>query len=169
MIDPAPSVQSLRTPPRRSMLKGAALLALGIAAVLTQQDAAELAEPLMPIPVPTQVPVKEGVAELSGTRLYYWDTGGSGPALVLLHPATGSALMWVHQQPAFAQAGYRVIGYSRRGYFGSRRRARTIPASAPTICTSSSRISASKNFMPSVRPPAAASRPITRCRIPNGC
>jgi pimeloyl-ACP methyl ester carboxylesterase len=38
---------------------------------------------------------------------------------VLLHPATGSALMWVHQQPAFAQAGYRVIGYSRRGYFGS--------------------------------------------------
>lgn len=106
------------------MLKGAALLALGIAAVRTRKRAAAApAEPVMPIQVPaqmpTQMPVKQGVAELPGTRLYYWDTGGGGPALVLLHPATGSALMWVHQQPAFAQAGYRVIGYSRRGYFES--------------------------------------------------
>lgn len=120
MIDHVPATESLREPQRRFMLKGAALLALGIAAVRTQKRAAAApAEPPMPIPVPTQVPVKDGVAELPGTRLYYWDTGGSGPALVLLHPATGSALMWVHQQPAFAQAGYRVIGYSRRGYFGS--------------------------------------------------
>jgi pimeloyl-ACP methyl ester carboxylesterase len=73
----------------------------------------------MPIPVPSQAPVQQAVAELPGTRLYYWDTGGSGPALVLLHPATGSALMWVYQQPVFANAGYRVIGYSRRGYSGS--------------------------------------------------
>ena len=120
MIDSAPSIETLRRPPRRFMLKGAALLALGLAAFRTQKHAAAApAEPVMPIPVPTQVPAKEGVAELPGTRLYYWDTGGSGPALVLLHPATGSALMWVYQQPVFAQAGYRVIGYSRRGYFGS--------------------------------------------------
>lgn len=120
MIDPAPSIESLRSPQRRFMLKGAALLALGLAAVRMQKDAAAApAEPAMPIQLPIQVPVKEGVADLPGTRLYYWDTGGDGPALVLLHPATGSALMWVHQQPAFAQAGYRVIGYSRRGYFGS--------------------------------------------------
>src|SRR5579859_779030 len=118
MIDTARASASLRGPPRRFMLKAAALLALGIAAVRTQKRAAAAAaEP--PMPVPTQVPVKEGVAQLAGTRLYYWDTGGDGPALVLLHPATGSALIWVHQQPAFAQAGYRVIGYSRRGYFGS--------------------------------------------------
>jgi pimeloyl-ACP methyl ester carboxylesterase len=120
MLDPAPSIESLRSPQRRFMLKGAALLALGIAAVRTQNRAAAApAEQSMPSQLPTQLPVKEGVAELAGTRLYYWDTGGGGPALVLLHPATGSALMWVHQQPAFAQAGYRVIGYSRRGYFGS--------------------------------------------------
>jgi pimeloyl-ACP methyl ester carboxylesterase len=102
------------------MLKGAALLALGIAARKMQKPAAAApAEPVMPMALPKQVPVKEGVAELAGTRLSYWDTGGDGPALVLLHPATGSALMWVNQQPAFGQAGYRVIGYSRRGYFGS--------------------------------------------------
>lgn len=128
MIDPAPSIESLRGRRRRFMLTGAALLALGIAAVRTQKRAAAApAEPLVPIQsstqlptqVPAQVPVNEGVAELPGTRLYYWDTGGGGPAVVLLHPATGSALMWIHQQPAFAHAGYRVIGYSRRGYFGS--------------------------------------------------
>ena len=74
---------------------------------------------MTPTPVPPQVPVKEGIANLAGTQLYYWDTGGSGPAVVLLHPATGSALMWLYQQPVLARAGYRVIGYSRRGYFRS--------------------------------------------------
>jgi pimeloyl-ACP methyl ester carboxylesterase len=36
-----------------------------------------------------------------------------------VHPATGSALIWGYQQPALAKAGYRVIGYSRRSYYGS--------------------------------------------------
>jgi pimeloyl-ACP methyl ester carboxylesterase len=49
---------------------------------------------------------------------------------VLLHPATGSALMWVYQQPAFARAGYRVIGYSRRGYYGSDAAAKDNPGVA---------------------------------------
>ncbi len=56
---------------------------------------------------------------LPDTRLWYWDTGGDGPAIVLLHPATGSALIWGYQQPVFAKAGYRVIGYSRRSYYNS--------------------------------------------------
>src|SRR5215467_9865243 len=72
-----------------------------------------------PIPVPAQVSAKTGTAQLPDTRLYYWDTGGDGPAIVLLHPATGSALIWGYQQPAFAKAGYRVIGYSRRSYYNS--------------------------------------------------
>jgi pimeloyl-ACP methyl ester carboxylesterase len=38
---------------------------------------------------------------------------------VLLHPASGSGLIWGYQQPAFVKAGYRVISYSRRGYHGS--------------------------------------------------
>src|SRR5262249_53228484 len=60
-----------------------------------------------------------GVAQIPETRLWYWDTGGEGVPIVLLHPATGSALIWGYQQPAFAKAGYRVIAYSRRGYFNS--------------------------------------------------
>lgn len=78
-----------------------------------------LNEPLTPVPVPEQVPAKEGLAELPGTRLWYWDTGGNGIPVVFLHPATGSALIWLYQQPFFAKAGYRVIAYSRRNHYGS--------------------------------------------------
>ena len=73
----------------------------------------------VPVPIPAQVPAKEGVATLSGARIGYWDTEGSGQAVVLVHPATGSAKIWVYQQPAFARAGYRVIAFSRRGYANS--------------------------------------------------
>jgi pimeloyl-ACP methyl ester carboxylesterase len=38
---------------------------------------------------------------------------------VFLHPATGSALIWLYQQPVFAKAGYRVIAYSRRNHYNS--------------------------------------------------
>ena len=70
-------------------------------------------------PPPPQAPVQEGMAEVGGARLWYWDTGGSGDAIVLLHPATGSGAVWGYQQPVFAAAGYRVIGYSRRGHYKS--------------------------------------------------
>ena len=76
-------------------------------------------DPMIPVPIPEQVPAKEGMAELPGTRLGYWDTGGAGEPIVLLHPASGSALIWLYQQPVFARAGYRVIAYSRRNYYNS--------------------------------------------------
>ena len=76
-------------------------------------------DPMVPVPIPTQVPAKEGIAELAGTHLGYWDTGGSGEPVVFLHPASGSALVWLYQQPAFAKAGYRVVAYSRRNYYNS--------------------------------------------------
>jgi len=76
-------------------------------------------DPLAPVAMPAQVPAREGIAELAGTRLWFWDTGGSGEPIVLLHPASGSGLIWGYQQPVFAKAGYRVISYSRRGYYGS--------------------------------------------------
>ena len=76
-------------------------------------------DPMLPVPIPEQVPAKEGIAELPGTRLGYWDTGGDGEPIVLLHPASGSALVWLYQQPVFAKAGYRVIAYSRRNYYNS--------------------------------------------------
>jgi len=101
------------------MLTGASLLALFAARRGAQDARANAAADGSALPVPEQAPAKEGMAELPGTRLFYWDTGGNGAPVVLLHPATGSALMWVYQQPVFAKAGYRVIGYSRRGYYGS--------------------------------------------------
>lgn len=72
-----------------------------------------------PVAIPEQVPVREGIAQIQGGSLWYWDTGGKGPVVVLLHAASGSGAMWVYQQPALAKAGYRVISYSRRGYLKS--------------------------------------------------
>ena len=40
----------------------------------------QLDDPMVPVPIPDQVPAKEGMAELPNTRLGYWDTGGSGRA-----------------------------------------------------------------------------------------
>ncbi len=72
------------------------------------------------LPIPKQAPATEGVLSLpGGAGLYYWDTGGEGPAVILSHPGRGSALTWPYQQPVFAKAGFRTIAYSRRGYFGS--------------------------------------------------
>ena len=79
----------------------------------------EIIDPMGPVPIPEQVPVKEGMAALPGTNLGYWDTGGTGESVVFLHPASGSALIWLYQQPVFAKAGYRVIAYSRRNYYDS--------------------------------------------------
>jgi pimeloyl-ACP methyl ester carboxylesterase len=69
--------------------------------------------------VPAQAPAREGLAAIADTHLWYWDTGGDGVPVVLLHPASGSGLIWGYQQPALAKAGHRVIGYSRRSYYNS--------------------------------------------------
>ena len=70
-------------------------------------------------PIPPQVPMTEGIADLGNTKLWYWDTGGSGEVVVLLHPGSGSGEFYPYQQPVFAKAGYRVISYSRRGQYKS--------------------------------------------------
>lgn len=61
----------------------------------------------------------EGYADLPYARLWYWDTGGNGEPVVLLHPASQSCQIWECQRDAFVDAGYRVIAYSRRGYYKS--------------------------------------------------
>ena len=98
----------------------AALSAPGRASPLAGgRGAAPVAAQIAWEPVPAQKPVSEGVATFGDARLAYWDTGGAGEPIVLLHPATGSAACWGYQQPVFAAAGYRVIAYSRRGFHGS--------------------------------------------------
>ena len=69
-----------------------------------------------PIAVPEQTSSHSGFVAVGDARLHYWDTGGTGPTVILLHPATGSDRIWVYQQPVFAKAGYRVIAWSRRGH-----------------------------------------------------
>ena len=63
-----------------------------------------------------QTTVHEAFATLPGARIFYRDTGGSGPAVILLHAATGSSRVWDYQIPPFTAAGYRVIAFDRRGW-----------------------------------------------------
>ena len=53
-----------------------------------------------PVAPPPQVAARQGVADLGEVQLRYWDTGGNGEVVVLLHPATGNDQAWVYQQPA---------------------------------------------------------------------
>jgi pimeloyl-ACP methyl ester carboxylesterase len=55
-------------------------------------------------------------AELPGVKLWFIDTGGTGEPIVLLHPNTGTVVVWESQIAAFSQAGYRVIAFDRRGW-----------------------------------------------------
>ena len=79
----------------------------------------------------------EGMADLGNVRLAYWDTGGSGEAIVFLHPGSGSAEFYPYQQPVFARAGYRVISYSRRGQCGSDLAPTPTHTLPPTTCCAS--------------------------------
>ena len=99
------------------------------------------------IALPEQVPAQDGMAEIPGAKLGYWDTGGSGDPIVLLHPASGSALTWLYQQPAFAGAGYRVSPYSRRNYYNSDSAPAENPGTGSLTAPTSVNFSAWKNFM----------------------
>ena len=107
---------------QRFQFKAAVLAALLSGAIImtvtTHADAAS--KPMWtPLAIPAQAPAREATADLPGTKLWYSDTGGNGPAVVLLHAGTGSGAFWVYQQPVLAKAGYRVIAYSRRGHMNS--------------------------------------------------
>jgi pimeloyl-ACP methyl ester carboxylesterase len=106
---------------RRELL-GVGALAVGASALpaaMAQAAAKPATTPVVVVPEPQQVAAKEGMFDVGGARLWHWDTGGDGQAVVFLHPGTGNGTSWVYQQPVFAKAGYRVIGYSRRGSFKS--------------------------------------------------
>ncbi len=81
------------------------------------------------LPPKDQAPQTESFVDIPGARLYVRDTDGPGTPIVLMHPASGSALIWSYQQPVFAKAGHRVIAYSRRGYAKSSAYDRANPGS----------------------------------------
>jgi pimeloyl-ACP methyl ester carboxylesterase len=63
--------------------------------------------------------VGHGFAPVNGTRLYY-ETNGTGPAVVLIHGGQLDCRMWDDQATAFSRH-FRVIRYDVRGYGGSLR------------------------------------------------
>ncbi len=108
--EPAAVATGLR---RREWLLGAlALPALNVAS-------AAPAPVWTPAVMPPQAAATEGMADVGGCRLWYWDTGGTGEAVVFLHAGSQSGAGWGYQQPVFAQAGFRALGYSRRGCWRS--------------------------------------------------
>src|ERR1700736_5706685 len=54
--------------------------------------------------------------ELTGARLWFADSGGTGVPVVFVHPAATTSACWVHQVEAFTAAGYRCITYDLRGW-----------------------------------------------------
>lgn len=69
----------------------------------------------------------QGHAALPGVRLWYCDSSGDGVPMMLLHANTGNSDGWENNAPAFAEAGYRVIAFDRRGWA----RSTADPASGP--------------------------------------
>jgi pimeloyl-ACP methyl ester carboxylesterase len=66
-------------------------------------------------------------ADLPGVRLFYTDSGGAGPPVVLLHANTGTSESWEKQVPALVAAGFRAIAFDRRGWG----RSLPVPESGP--------------------------------------
>jgi pimeloyl-ACP methyl ester carboxylesterase len=118
-----------RGPGRRAVVSGgttlaalAALMAAGTGRASAKANGTANGDdaPWRPVPVPEQAPATEYRIPVSGGgSLWCWDTGGSGQPVILLHPGSGSGESWPYQQPVLARAGFRAIGYSRRGAYGS--------------------------------------------------
>jgi pimeloyl-ACP methyl ester carboxylesterase len=110
-------------PLRRRELFTLTALAAGVPATAANA-AARVPSPAPPpvwtaVEIPPQAPAAEGMLDVGGTRLWYWDTGGSGEPVIFLHAGSQSGAGWGYQQPVFAAAGFRAIGYSRRGCYRS--------------------------------------------------
>lgn len=106
---------------RRSCLAaiagGAAALALpGFA---TAQPRAAAGPVWTPVELPAPAPQTESLLDVGDAKLWFWDTGGNGQPVIFMHAGSQSGAGWGYQQPAFAAAGFRAIGYSRRGHFRS--------------------------------------------------
>lgn len=61
----------------------------------------------------------DGEVELRGIRYAYTDTGGGGPAVLLLHGWPDDRSLWRHQLSALTDRGYRVVALDWPGHGGS--------------------------------------------------
>lgn len=125
MPNPNPAREFSKVSPHFSRLGALLRRSLGIATVLALGPSIT--------PIQAQEPDRFGAyVNLAGVDLWYIDTGGTGEAIVFLHAATGSSLVWEHQISAFTQARYRFISFDRRGW------GRTRSDSASTSTTAAS-------------------------------
>jgi pimeloyl-ACP methyl ester carboxylesterase len=69
-------------------------------------------------------------------ELWYEDSGGTGPVVVLLHPLTGNTESWEFHSKQFSNNGYRCISFDRRGWGRTRVSvdSRPVPASTDLSC-----------------------------------
>lgn len=81
---------------------GAVVGALGGAAVGTSVNAEETSS--------------DDIASADTVHLHIHDSGGKGPAVVLIHGWPLSAQAWEPQVSVLEAAGYRVVAYDRRGF-----------------------------------------------------
>ncbi len=51
-----------------------------------EETTTAISELLTPVPLPKQVLAKQGHVKVAGARLWYWNTGGDGMPVVLVHP-----------------------------------------------------------------------------------
>ncbi len=118
---------------RRRVIAGGSALSLAAVAspprASAQAPRASIGTMFQHMPPARQPALRETMVNIPGAQLYVRDTGGTGAPIVLMHPASGSALIWDYQTPAFAQAGHRVIAFSRRGYAKSSAFDKTDPGS----------------------------------------
>ena len=84
--------------------------------LLISAAALVLFAPLASTSAQSPAAAREDYANLPGVRIWYRDTGGNGPSVVLLHATTGSSRVWEYQLPVFTENGFRVIVYDRRGF-----------------------------------------------------
>jgi 3-oxoadipate enol-lactonase len=66
-------------------------------------------------PAPNDERMTATMIRVHGGTVWADDTGGDGPALLLLHPGVGDSTIWDPVLPALA-ARYRVIRYDARGF-----------------------------------------------------
>src|SRR5262245_13817213 len=82
----------------------------------------------------------EADCRVGGVRLYYRRAGQAGPTVLLIHGFFGGAIIWHHQLPALAEAGYTAVAVDLPGFgkgdkgWGSITRTPRWPTVVPACC-----------------------------------